>query len=180
MGCSYWAGLDHAQELNTGIVVFTAWRRGEHFTQNGSLPCRTNGRNPQSESAQPARSQALLSMQSGRKGRTVRIGANFLPSVPASLAPSAVEGAPDHETQQIATAAHDPGCVKTKSDLVVMLSEGRIFAFFALSATTSLKILGAVIPRGVFTQPGPKAAVTWGAVRKRTVHCPAPRELTSL
>jgi len=38
MGCSYWAGLDHAQELNTGIVVFTAWRRSEHFTQNGSPP----------------------------------------------------------------------------------------------------------------------------------------------
>jgi hypothetical protein len=36
MGCSYWAGLDHTQELNTAIVVFTAWRRGEHFTQNGS------------------------------------------------------------------------------------------------------------------------------------------------
>jgi hypothetical protein len=46
------------------------------------------------------------------------------------------------------------GCVKTKSDLVVMPSEGRIFAFFALSATTSLKILGAVIPGRVFAQPG--------------------------
>jgi hypothetical protein len=31
--------------------------------------------------------------------------------------------------------------------------------FFALSVTTSLKIPGAVIPRRVFTRPGPKAAV---------------------
>ena len=31
--------------------------------------------------------------------------------------------------------------------------------FFALSVTTSLKIPGAVIPRRVFTRPGPEAAV---------------------
>src|SRR5260370_23734669 len=77
----------------------------------------------------------------------------------------------------VATAAFDPGCVKTKSDLVVMPSEGRILRFFALSATTSLKILGAVIPRRVFTQPGPKAAsigpprnasANWGAPAART------------
>jgi hypothetical protein len=49
--------------------------------------------------------------------------------------------------QEPTTTACDPGCVKTKSDLVVMASEGRILAFFALSVTTSLKILGAVIPR---------------------------------
>src|SRR5260221_14241876 len=60
----------------------------------------------------------------------------------------------------VATAAFDPGCVKTKSDLVVMPSEGRILRFFALSVTTSLKILGAVIPRRVFTQPGPKAELS--------------------
>jgi hypothetical protein len=41
------------------------------------------------------------------------------------------------------------------SDLVVMPSGGRIFAFFALRATTSLKIQGAFIPRRVFTQAGP-------------------------
>jgi hypothetical protein len=46
------------------------------------------------------------------------------------------------------------GCAKTKSDLVVMPSAGRIFAFFALNVITSLKIHGAVIPRNVFTQPG--------------------------
>ena len=53
-------------------------------------------------------------------------------------------------------------CVKTKSDLLITPSEGRIFAFFALSVTISLKILGAVIPRRVFTQPGPSSAVTRG------------------
>ena len=47
-----------------------------------------------------------------------------------------------------------PGRVKTKSNLVVALSGGGIFAFFALSVTTSLKIPGAVIPRRVFTRPG--------------------------
>jgi prolyl-tRNA editing enzyme YbaK/EbsC (Cys-tRNA(Pro) deacylase) len=31
--------------------------------------------------------------------------------------------------------------------------------FFALSVTTSLKIPGAVIPRRVFTRPGPSAAI---------------------
>jgi hypothetical protein len=51
-----------------------------------------------------------------------------------------------------------PGCAKTKSDLVVMPSGGRIFAFFALRATTSLKIQGAFIPRRVFTQAGSEAA----------------------
>ena len=49
------------------------------------------------------------------------------------------------------------GRVKTKSNLVVALSGGGIFAFFSLSVTTSLKILGAVIPRGVFRRPGPGA-----------------------
>jgi hypothetical protein len=47
------------------------------------------------------------------------------------------------------------GRVKTKSNLVVALSGGGLFAFFALSVTTSLKIPGAVIPRRVFTRPGP-------------------------
>jgi hypothetical protein len=54
-----------------------------------------------------------------------------------------------------ADSPFDPGRVKTKSDLVVMLSGGQISAFFALNVTTSLKIPGAVIPRNVFTQPGP-------------------------
>src|SRR4029077_4574503 len=64
------------------------------------------------------------------------------------------------------------GRVKTKSNLVVALSGGGILAFFcferdhkpqnsgcffALSVTTSLKIPGAVIPRRVFTRPGPSA-----------------------
>ena len=51
-------------------------------------------------------------------------------------------------------SASGPGRVKTKSNLVVALSGGGIFAFFSLSVTTSLKIPGAVIPRRVFTQPG--------------------------
>jgi hypothetical protein len=46
------------------------------------------------------------------------------------------------------------GCVKTKSDLVVMPSGRQIFPFFALRITTEPKIPGAVIPRRVFTQPG--------------------------
>jgi hypothetical protein len=52
-----------------------------------------------------------------------------------------------------------PGGVKTKSNLVVALSGGGIFAYFALSVTTSLKIPGAVIPRRVFTRPGSKTEV---------------------
>src|SRR5215475_14194961 len=51
------------------------------------------------------------------------------------------------------------GCVKTKSDLVVMPSGRQIFPFFALRITTEPKIPGAVIPRRVFTQPGSRAAV---------------------
>ena len=54
---------------------------------------------------------------------------------------------------KMADSRYDPGRVKTKSDLVVMLSGGQISAFFALNVTTSLKIPGAVIPRNVFTQP---------------------------
>ena len=46
------------------------------------------------------------------------------------------------------------GRVKTKSNLVVAPSGGGIFAFFALSVTTSRKIPGAVIPRRVFTRAG--------------------------
>jgi hypothetical protein len=53
-----------------------------------------------------------------------------------------------------AVSAVGLGRVKTKSNLVVALSGGGIFAFFALSVTTSLKIPGAVIPRRVFTRPG--------------------------
>src|SRR5712671_1168325 len=42
-----------------------------------------------------------------------------------------------------------------------MPSGGRIFAFFfAQRATTSLKIQGAFIPRGVFTQAGPSRHAT--------------------
>jgi hypothetical protein len=41
-------------------------------------------------------------------------------------------------------AAYGLGCVKTKSDLVLMPGGGRIFAFFfALSVATSLEIHGA-------------------------------------
>jgi hypothetical protein len=49
-------------------------------------------------------------------------------------------------------SAAGPGCVKTKSDLVV---EDEFLRFFALSVTTSLKIQGAFMPHRVFTQPGP-------------------------
>jgi len=52
------------------------------------------------------------------------------------------------------TFENDRGRVKTKSDLVVMPSGRQIFAFFALRVTVEPKIPGAVIPRGVFTQPG--------------------------
>jgi hypothetical protein len=68
------------------------------------------------------------------------------------LCPLPVE--PDIRPRE-AASRFDPGRVKTKSDLVVMLSGGQISAFFALNVTTSLKILGAVIPRNVFTQPRP-------------------------
>jgi hypothetical protein len=53
-------------------------------------------------------------------------------------------------------AAVDPGCAKTKSDLVVMPSGGRIFAFFCSARDHSLKIQGAFISRRVFTQAGPE------------------------
>jgi hypothetical protein len=53
------------------------------------------------------------------------------------------------------------GCVKTKSDLVVMPSGRQIFPFFALRITTEPKIPGAVIPRRVFTQPGSGADITY-------------------
>jgi hypothetical protein len=43
--------------------------------------------------------------------------------------------------------------------LVVALGGGGIFAFFALSVTTSLKIPGAVIPRRVFTRPGARKSL---------------------
>jgi hypothetical protein len=35
--------------------------------------------------------------------------------------------------KEVVTAGYDPGCVKTKSDLVVMASGGRIFAFFSFA-----------------------------------------------
>jgi hypothetical protein len=58
------------------------------------------------------------------------------------------------------TSASALGRVKTKSDLVVMPSGRQIFAvFFALRMTVEPKIPGAIIPRSVFTQPGPKADV---------------------
>jgi hypothetical protein len=46
------------------------------------------------------------------------------------------------------------GRVKTKSDFIVMPSGRQILRFFALRITTSLKIIGVVIPRRVFTHPG--------------------------
>ena len=52
-----------------------------------------------------------------------------------------------------------PGRVKTKSDLVVALSGGGIFAFFCSERDHKPQIPGAVIPRRVFTRPGPEAAV---------------------
>jgi hypothetical protein len=52
------------------------------------------------------------------------------------------------------------GHVKTKSDFVVMPSGRQILAFFALRVTVEPKILGAVIPRRGFTQPGSKAEAT--------------------
>ena len=58
------------------------------------------------------------------------------------------------DLQSAAMSAPGLGRVKTKSNLVVALSGGGIFAFFALSVATSLKIPGAVIPRRVFTRPG--------------------------
>jgi hypothetical protein len=54
-------------------------------------------------------------------------------------------------------SARGLGSVKTKSDLVLMLSGGQISAFFfALRITTELKTPGAAIPRRVFTRPGVK------------------------
>jgi hypothetical protein len=41
--------------------------------------------------------------------------------------------------------------------------------FFALSVATSLKIPGAVIPRRVFTRPGPNADLRPGATARRRV-----------
>src|SRR5258708_9228293 len=52
------------------------------------------------------------------------------------------------------TEALGPGCVKTRSDLVVMRCGARIFALFVLRAPTRLKNHGALLPRSVFTQPG--------------------------
>jgi hypothetical protein len=62
-------------------------------------------------------------------------------SSPASAGHGSYLGISCRQWGRRATAENDPGCVKTKSDLVAMPSEGRIFAFFAPSATTSLKIL---------------------------------------
>jgi hypothetical protein len=60
-----------------------------------------------------------------------------------------------HEArEETAMTASDPGCAKTKTD-------------FFLSVTTSLKILSAVIPRGIFTQPGPEA----DPLDRQLVHC---------
>jgi hypothetical protein len=63
------------------------------------------------------------------------------------------------------------GRVKTKSDLVVMPSGGRISAFFALNVTASLKISGEIIPRYVFTQPGSKPEFTLLAVMSAQPSC---------
>ena len=52
------------------------------------------------------------------------------------------------------------GRVKTKSDLVIASSVKQIFAFFYSRMTTDLKIIGAFIPRGVFTQAGSLARIT--------------------
>jgi hypothetical protein len=60
-----------------------------------------------------------------------------------------------HQINVVVTAARDLGCVKTRTDLVILPSGGRILRFFALSVITSLKIPGAIILRRVFTQPGP-------------------------
>jgi hypothetical protein len=49
-----------------------------------------------------------------------------------------------------ATSPMGLGCAKTKSDLVVMPSGRRIFAFFALRMIIGLKTPGAVTPRRVF------------------------------
>src|SRR5258705_9914421 len=65
------------------------------------------------------------------------------------------------------------GCVKTKSHLVVMPAKDEFLRFFALSATTSLKILGAVIPRRVFTQPGSSSAVVRGQTKSDLVVMPS-------
>jgi hypothetical protein len=55
--------------------------------------------------------------------------------------------------------------------------------FFALSVTPSLKIPGAVIPRRVFTQPGPEAAIRPVTELSRALQCTRPqiasRRLTS-
>src|ERR1700730_3572169 len=67
------------------------------------------------------------------------------------------------------------GCAKTKSDLVVVPSAGRTFAFFCLNVTTSLKITGAVIPRNVFTQPGSFVSETSGAGSPRMSRPPQDR-----
>jgi hypothetical protein len=69
-------------------------------------------------------------------------------------------------------AAYGLGCVKTKSDLVLMPGGGRIFAFFfTLSVATSLKIHGAGAILRVLTQSGhgskKENAVQQGVVRLR-------------
>jgi len=64
------------------------------------------------------------------------------------------------------------GCAKTKSDLVVMPSGRRIFAFFALRTIVGLKIPGAVVPRSVFTQPGSFATDRCAMKIGRCPQCP--------
>ena len=52
--------------------------------------------------------------------------------------------------------------------------------FFALSVTTSLKIPGAVIPRRLFTRPGPKAEVERASQQSEAMKIDAAGEMFSL
>ena len=52
--------------------------------------------------------------------------------------------------------------------------------FFALSVTASLKIPGAVIPRRLFTRPGPKAEVERASQQSEAMKIDAAGEMFSL